>query len=100
MTALPDQYTELLKRGQDAALAALETCRKTVQQALGQLPHPGPISPEQVIDQAHDFAGHVLNAQRELAGHMLNAQRDLAKQALAAGTAAAGKVRESMAQDS
>ncbi len=89
MTAIQDQYTELLKQGQDAALAALETWKKTFQQALGQLPHPGPVSPEHVIDQVYDFAGHLLDA-----------QRDLAKQVLATSTAAADKVRESVAQNS
>jgi len=89
MTTIQDQYTELLKQGQDAALAALETWKKTFQQALGQLPHPGPINPEHVIDQVYDFAGHLLNA-----------QRDLAKQVLATSTTAADKVRESVAQNS
>jgi hypothetical protein len=89
MTTIQDQYTELLKQGQDAALAALQTCKKTFQQALDQLPHPGPVSPEHVIDQVYDFAGHLLNA-----------QRDLAKQVLATSTAAAGRVRESVTPNS
>ena len=89
MATIQDQYTEILKQGQDAALAALETWKKTFQQALGQLPHPGPISPEHVIDQVYDFAGHVLNA-----------QRDFAKQVLATSTAATDKARESVAQNS
>ena len=88
MTTIQDQYTELLKQGQDATLAALETCKKTFQQTLGQLPHPGPVSPEHVIDQVYDFAGHLLNA-----------QRDLAKQILATSTAAAGKARETVTPD-
>ena len=82
MVTIQDQYTEILKQGQDAARAAFETWKKTLQQAFGQLPHPGPISPEQVIDQVYDFAGHVLNA-----------QRDFAKQVLSTSTAAAEKVR-------
>jgi hypothetical protein len=89
MATIQDQYTEILKQGQDAALAALETWKKTFQQALSQLPHPGPISPEHVIDQVYDFAGHVLDA-----------QRDFAKQVLATSTAAADKARESVAQNS
>jgi hypothetical protein len=89
VTTIQDQYTEILKQGQDAALAALETWKKTFQQALGQFPHPGPINPEHVIDQVYDFAGHVLNA-----------QRDFAKQVLATSTAAAAKARESVAQNS
>ena len=89
MTAIQDQYTELLKQGQDAALAALDAWKKTFQRAASQLPHPGPISPEHVIDQVYDFAGHVLNA-----------QRDFAKQVLATSTAAADKARESVAQNS
>ena len=89
MAAVQDQYTELLKQGQDAALAALEAWKKTFQQAFSQLPHPGPIRPDQVIDQVYDFAGHVLNV-----------QRDFAKQVLSTSTAAAEKVRASVAQNS
>ncbi len=42
-----------------------------------------------MIDQVYNFAGHLLNA-----------QRDLAKQVVATSTAAADKLRESVAQNS
>ena len=87
MTTVQEQYAELIKQGQDAALAALETWNRTVQQTVGQFPTAGAFSPEQAIDQFYDFAGQVLNA-----------QRDLAKQVLSTSNAAAEKVREGVAQ--
>ena len=82
MATIQDQYTELMKQGQDASLAVLKTWTRTFQEAFSQLPTSGLKSPEQVIDQVYDFAGYVLNA-----------QRDLAKQLIATSTAAAEKVR-------
>jgi hypothetical protein len=87
MATIQEQYAELIKQGQDAALAALETWNRTLAQAFGQLPVPGRISPDQVIDQVYGFAGHVLDA-----------QRDFAKQVVAAGTDVAEKVREGVSQ--
>jgi hypothetical protein len=88
MTSIQDQYTDLIKQSQEASQAAIETWNRTIQQAFGQLPTPSFGSPEQVIDQVYDFAGQVLNAQREFA-----------KQVIATGTAAAEKVRDSVAQN-
>lgn len=87
MATIQDQYADAIKQSQEASLAAIETWNRTFQQAFGQLPTPSFGSPEQVIDQVFDFAGQVLNAQREFA-----------KQVLATGTAAAEKVRDSVAQ--
>jgi hypothetical protein len=87
MATIQEQYAELIKQGQDASLAAIESWTRTFQQVFGQLPTSGLISPEQVIDQVYDFAGHVLNA-----------QRDFSKQLLATSTAAAEKVRDGMSQ--
>jgi hypothetical protein len=87
MATIQEQYAELIKQGQDAALAALENWNRTFQQALGQLATIKLISPEQVIDQVYDFTGLLIHA-----------QRDYAKQAVAAGTAAAERVRGGMAQ--
>jgi hypothetical protein len=83
MATVQEQYTELIKQGQEATLAALETWNRTFQQVFTQLPKPGLPTPEQAIDQFYDFAGQLLNA-----------QRDLAKQVLATSTTAAEKVRE------
>jgi hypothetical protein len=87
MTTIQEQYAELIKQGQDAALAALKTWNRTFQQTFGQLPVPGRVSPDQVIDQVFDFAGQVLNV-----------QRDVAKQLVAASAAAAEKVRDGVSQ--
>ncbi|HXP55352.1 MAG TPA: hypothetical protein VN847_10365 [Streptosporangiaceae bacterium] len=86
MATVQEQYAELIKQSQDASIAAIETWNRTIQQAFGQLPTAAPINPEQVIDQVYDFAGQVLSA-----------QRDFAKQVIATGTAAAEKVRDSVA---
>jgi hypothetical protein len=85
MATIQEQYAELIKQGQDAALAALETWNRTLEQAFGQLPVPGRVSPDQVIDQVYGFAGHVLTA-----------QRDFAKQLVATGTAVAETVRDGL----
>ena len=87
MTTIQEQYTELIKQGQDASQAAIETWTQTFQQAAGQLSGSGLISPDQVIDQVFDFAGQILNA-----------QRDFAKQLVATGTAMAEKARDGVSQ--
>jgi hypothetical protein len=87
MATIQEQYAELIKQGQDAALAALENWNRTFQQAFSQLATIRLISPEQVIDQVYDVTGHVLRA-----------QRDYAKQTVAAGIAAAEHVRHGVAQ--
>jgi hypothetical protein len=87
MTTIQEQYSELIKQGQDASRAALETWTQTFQQAAGQLSSSGLIRPDQVIDQVFDFAGQILNA-----------QRDFAKQLVATGTAMAEKARDGVSQ--
>jgi hypothetical protein len=87
MTTIQEQYSELIKQGQDASRAALETWTQTFQQAAGQLSGSGLIRPDQVIDQVFDFAGQILNA-----------QRDFAKQLVATGTAMAEKARDGVSQ--
>jgi hypothetical protein len=87
MTTIQEQYSELIKQGQDASRVAIETWTQTFQQAAGQLSGSGLIRPDQVIDQVFDFAGQILNA-----------QRDLAKQLVATGTAMAEKARDGVSQ--
>ncbi|HEX3753418.1 MAG TPA: hypothetical protein VHW06_22835 [Streptosporangiaceae bacterium] len=87
MATIQEQYTELIKQGQEASLAAIETWNRTFQQAFGQLPTTGLIRPDQVIDQVFDFTGHVLNV-----------QRDFAKQLVATSTAAAETARDTVAK--
>jgi hypothetical protein len=98
MTTIQEQYSELIKQGQDASRVAIETWTQTFQQAAGQLSGSGLIRPDQVIDQVFDFAGQILNAQRDFAGQILNAQRDFAKQLVATGTAMAEKARDGVSQ--
>lgn len=86
MATVQEQYAELFKQGQDAALSALQAWNHTIQQAASHLPAGLP-SPEQAIDQFYDFAGQILNA-----------QRDLAKQILATSTTAADKVRDTVTE--
>ena len=87
MTTIQEQYSELIKQGQDASRVAIETWTQTFQQAVGQLSSSGLIRPDQVIDQVFDFAGQILNA-----------QRDFAKQLVATGTAMAEKARDGVSQ--
>lgn len=87
MTTIQEQYSELIKQGQDASRVAIETWTQTFQQAAGQLSGSGLIRPDQVIDQVFDFAGQILNA-----------QRDFAKQLVATGTAMAEKARDDVSQ--
>ena len=73
MTTIQEQYTDIVKQAQEAVLTAVEAWTKTVQDAAGQLPVvPVPVDPNQVIDQAFDFAGTLLAAQRELAKNLVH----------------------------
>ena len=87
MATVQEQYAELAKQGQEAALAALKAWTRVFQQTVSRLPTRPPASPEQLIDQAHG-----------LASHLLDTQRDFAKQLVATGTAAAEKVRGTVSQ--
>jgi hypothetical protein len=87
MTTIQEQYSELIKQGQDASRTAIEAWTQTFQQAFGQLSGSGLVRPDQVIDQVFDFAGHVLNA-----------QRDFAKQLVATSTTIAEKARDGVSQ--
>ena len=87
MATIHEQYAELAKQGQEAALAALKAWTRVFQQTVSRLSSSGLTSPEQLIDDIHDFAGHLLDT-----------QRDVAKQFVAAGTAAAGQVRDRVTQ--
>jgi hypothetical protein len=87
MTTAQEQYTEIVKQGQDAVLAAVDTWTRTVQDAFGQLPTTPPVKPEQIVDQVFDFAGKVLGAQRDFAKHLI-----------ATSTAAAENIRTGAAQ--
>lgn len=87
MATIQEQYAELAKQGQEAALAALKAWTRVFQQTVSRLPASAPTSPEQLIDQAHG-----------LASQLLDTQRDFAKHLVATGTAAAEKVRGTVSQ--
>jgi hypothetical protein len=71
MTTAQEQYTEIVKQGQDAVQAALDTWTRTVQDAFGKLPTTPPVKAEEVIDQVFDFAAKLLGAQRDFAKHLV-----------------------------
>jgi hypothetical protein len=87
MPTAQEQYAEIVKQGQDAVLAAVDTWTRRVQDAFAQLPTAPPVKPEQIVDQVFDFAGKVLGAQRDFAKHLI-----------ATSTAAADNLRNGAAQ--
>ena len=80
MTAIPEEYTEIIKQSQQAMLSAVEAWAKNVQDAFGKLPAvPQPVDPEQVIDQVFDFAQKLLAAQREVAKNLVHTSTQAAE---------------------
>ena len=72
MTTAQEQYTEIVKQGQEAVRTAVDTWTRTVQDTFGQLPTTrAGRRPTQVIDQVYDFAGKLLDAQRDFAKHLV-----------------------------
>ena len=79
MTTIQEHYTEAVKQTQEAALAAVDTWTRTVQDAFGQVPAAVPANPTQVIDQVFDFAGKLLAAQREFAKNLVQTSTSVAE---------------------
>lgn len=80
MPTIQEQYTEIVKQSQDAALAAVDAWTNTVQDAFGKLPAAGlPVEPNQVIDQYFDFATKLLAAQRDFAKNLVHASTSVAE---------------------
>jgi hypothetical protein len=73
MTTAQEQYTEIVKQGQDAVRTAVDTWTRTVQDTFGKLPATPPVDADQVIDQVFDFADKMLSAQRDFAKHLVKA---------------------------
>jgi hypothetical protein len=71
MTTAQDQYTEIVKQGQDAVRTAVDTWTRTVQDTFAKLPTTAPVDADQVIDQVFDFADKMLGAQRDFAKHLV-----------------------------
>jgi hypothetical protein len=90
VTTIQEQYTDIVKQAQEAVLTAVEAWTKTVQDAAGQLPAvPLPVDPNQAIDQAFDFAGKLLAAQRELAKNVVHTTTAVAETLKAGASRAA-----------
>ena len=71
MTTAQEQYTEIVKNGQQAVMTAVDTWTRTVQDAFGQLPTIAPTTPTQVVDQVFDFAERMLEMQRDFTKNLL-----------------------------
>ena len=72
MSSPTEQYTESLKKSQQAVLDAIEAWTKSAQSAFS-VPAaglPGQQNPDQVIDQVFDFAEQMLAVQRQFAKNM------------------------------
>ena len=71
MTTAQEQYTEIVKQGQEAVRTAVDTWTRTVQDTVTNLPTTAPVDADQVIDQFFDFADKLLDAQRDFAKHLV-----------------------------
>ena len=72
MSSPTEQYTESLKKSQEAVLDAIQAWTKSAQNAFS-VPTAGlagQANPDQVIDQVFDFAEQMLAVQRQFAKNM------------------------------
>ena len=72
MSSPTEQYTESLKKSQEAVLDAIQAWTKSAQNAFS-VPAAGlsgQTNPDQVIDQVFDFAEQMLAVQRQFAKNM------------------------------
>jgi hypothetical protein len=81
---IQEQYTEIVKQSQEAALTAVDAWTSAVQDAFGKLPTglPAarlPVEPNQVIDQYFDFATKLLATQRDFAKNLVHASTSAAE---------------------
>lgn len=69
MSSAAEQYTESLKKSQQAVLDAYEAWTKSAQSAFSTPTAnvPSQLRPDQVIDQVFDFAEQMLAVQRQFA---------------------------------
>jgi hypothetical protein len=80
VTTVQEQYTEIIKQGQEAVLTAVDSWTKTVQDAYGQLPAVAlPVDPNHAIDQVFDFAAKLLATQRDLAKNLVHTSTSVAE---------------------
>jgi len=72
MATPAEQYTESLKKSQEAVLEAMQAWTKNAQSAFSAPAAnlAGPKSADQVIDQVFDFAEQMLAVQRQFAKNL------------------------------
>jgi len=71
MSSPTEQYTESLKKSQEAVLEAIQAWTKSAQSAFSTPAGlVGQKNPDQVIDQVFDFAEQMLAVQRQFAKNM------------------------------
>jgi hypothetical protein len=91
MTSTPDTdpFLDAMRQGQEAALNALESWTKAVQQTFGQAagatPTTGTFDPNQFVDQYFNFAEAVLRLQRQFAKTLMGASRQAVEAAQPGG---------------
>jgi hypothetical protein len=89
---IQDQYTEFAKRGQEAAFAVVDAWTRAVQDSAVQLPSvTTQAAAQQVIDQAYNFAGTVLDIQRSFAKQLVATSASVAEDVANRATAAANE---------
>ena len=72
MSSPTEQYTESLRKSQEAVLDAMQAWTKSAQNAFSvpAAGFAGQPNPDQVIDQVFDFAEQMLAVQRQFAKNM------------------------------
>ena len=71
MSSPTEQYTESLKKSQEAVLEAIQAWANSAQSAFSAPASlAGQRNPDQVIDQVFDFAEQMLAVQRQFAKNM------------------------------
>lgn len=87
------QYQQVLQQTQDAALAAVDSWTKVVQDSVARVPAtPGQVDPTQVVDQVFDFAEKMLDMQRDFTKRVLENSVSVAQTASARTDAATHEV--------
>ena len=80
------QYQQVLQQTQEAALAAVDSWTKVVQDSVAQMPAaPAQVDPTQVVDQVFDFAEKMLDMQRDFTKRLLESSASLAQTATQRG---------------
>lgn len=85
------QYQQVLQQTQEAALAAVDSWTKVVQDSVGGVTTaPGQVDPAQVVDQVFDFAEKMLEMQRDFTKRVLESSASIAETATGRGDTGSG----------